>query len=336
MTTNHAPTISQQPLSQSVQAPNTVTLVVRDTSGNSSLGYQWRTYVNNVPVAIAGATDDQYTTPPASTSDNGNSFDCVVSNDYGSVTTNRVVMIVVSASGAPAPSPAPGPAPSPSPSPSPSPAPSPSPTPAPSPTPSPSPAPAPVTAPTINTQPAAQSVTAPATATFTVAASGTSLAFQWTKNGTAISGATSASYTTPATTTADSGATFGCVVSNSAGAVTSASAPLTVAAAPADTRPGWFAGPSTAATVNTATLIAGRTALTGSTNGGTTGSATVTTTGSDYAWFAVPSATVPTFTSGGFSGGFAASGSVAVSGTTWYLYRSSYPGTYTSTAITLS
>jgi hypothetical protein len=85
------------------------------------------------------------------------------------------------------------------------------------------------TAPTITTQPASQTVTAGATATFTVAASGTSpFTYQWRKNGTAISGATSASYTTPATTTADSGSTFSVVVSNGAGSATSNNATLTV------------------------------------------------------------------------------------------------------------
>ena len=48
----------------------------------------------------------------------------------------------------------------------------------------------------------------------------------------AISGATAASYTTPATTSADSGAQFTVVVSNSVGTVTSGAASLTVATAP--------------------------------------------------------------------------------------------------------
>src|SRR5712692_8178136 len=78
-----------------------------------------------------------------------------------------------------------------------------------------------VVPPSITTQPASQTVTAGQSATFSVAASGTApLSYQWRKNGTAISGATSASYTTPATTTADNGAQFTVVVSNSAGSVT--------------------------------------------------------------------------------------------------------------------
>jgi hypothetical protein len=87
-------------------------------------------------------------------------------------------------------------------------------------------------APSITTQPVNKSVTAGQTATFSVVASGTApLTYQWQKNTVAISGATGASYTTPATTTADNGATFRVIVTNSAGSVTSASVTLTVAAA---------------------------------------------------------------------------------------------------------
>ena len=84
-------------------------------------------------------------------------------------------------------------------------------------------------APSITTQPANVSVTGGNTATFSVAASGSApLSYQWQKNGTAIQGATSASYTTPAVSSSDNGATFAVVVSNSAGSVTSNNATLTV------------------------------------------------------------------------------------------------------------
>src|SRR6266566_880957 len=88
------------------------------------------------------------------------------------------------------------------------------------------------TAPSITTQPASQTVTVGQTATFTVVATGTApLSYQWQKNGTAIIGAISATYTTPATTSADNGAQFVVVVSNVAGNVTSNAATLTVNAA---------------------------------------------------------------------------------------------------------
>jgi Ig-like domain-containing protein len=84
-------------------------------------------------------------------------------------------------------------------------------------------------APSITTQPANQTVNAGQTATFSVVASGTApLTYQWQKNGSAITGATAASYTTPVTTTADGGELFRVIVSNSAGNVTSNSATLTV------------------------------------------------------------------------------------------------------------
>jgi Immunoglobulin domain/PQQ-like domain len=84
-------------------------------------------------------------------------------------------------------------------------------------------------APYINTQPANQTVAAGQTATFSVVAAGTPpVTYQWQKNGADITGATSSSYTTPVTTTADSGEMFRVMVSNSAGSVTSNSAALTV------------------------------------------------------------------------------------------------------------
>lgn len=88
-------------------------------------------------------------------------------------------------------------------------------------------------APAISAQPAAQTVTVGQSATFTVSASGTApLSYQWLKNTTNITGATSASYATPPAILADNGANFAVVVSNSAGSITSATAALTVTAAP--------------------------------------------------------------------------------------------------------
>ena len=84
-------------------------------------------------------------------------------------------------------------------------------------------------APSIDTQPTAQTVTAGQTATFSVTATGIApLTYQWRKNGTNISGATSSRYTTPAISSADNGAVFTVVVSNSTGTVTSNNATITV------------------------------------------------------------------------------------------------------------
>jgi hypothetical protein len=85
------------------------------------------------------------------------------------------------------------------------------------------------TPPAITTQPANATVNVGQTATFSVVASGTApLSYQWFKNGTAISGATSASYTTPATVAGDNGAKFKVTVTNSVGSATSNDATLTV------------------------------------------------------------------------------------------------------------
>jgi hypothetical protein len=91
--------------------------------------------------------------------------------------------------------------------------------------------------PLITVQPANQSVTVGATATFTVIAAGTApLSYQWQTGGTNISGATSSSYTTPATALTDNGSQFDVVVSNSLGNTTSSPATLAVTqtAAPVD------------------------------------------------------------------------------------------------------
>jgi Immunoglobulin I-set domain len=87
-------------------------------------------------------------------------------------------------------------------------------------------------APAITTQPSDLSVTVGQTATFSVAATGTApLSYQWQKGTTPITGATSATYTTPATISSDNGTQFQVVVSNSLGSKTSNAAMLTVNAA---------------------------------------------------------------------------------------------------------
>lgn len=88
-----------------------------------------------------------------------------------------------------------------------------------------------VAAPTIATQPASLTVNAGAAASFSVSATGGgTLAYQWRKDGAALSGATSATYAIAATASGDAGG-YDVVVSNSAGSVTSSAATLTVNAA---------------------------------------------------------------------------------------------------------
>lgn len=83
--------------------------------------------------------------------------------------------------------------------------------------------------PTITQQPADLTVTAGQPASFTVAATGTGpLSYQWQRDGVAIPGATSATYTIAQTVILDSDAVFGAVVTNLAGSATSNNATLTV------------------------------------------------------------------------------------------------------------
>jgi hypothetical protein len=88
-------------------------------------------------------------------------------------------------------------------------------------------------APSIVTQPANKTVTAGQSATFSVTATGTApLAYQWKKNGSPISGATSASYMIPATPASDNNAQFTVTVTNSVSSVTSNAATLAVGVPP--------------------------------------------------------------------------------------------------------
>jgi hypothetical protein len=88
-----------------------------------------------------------------------------------------------------------------------------------------------VTAPSITTQPASAAVTAGNSATFSVAASGTSpFTYQWRKDGSSISGATSSTYSISSTSTSDAGS-YIVVITNSVGSATSNAATLSVAAA---------------------------------------------------------------------------------------------------------
>ena len=173
-----APSITTQPANQTVTAGQTATFAVVAT-GTAPLTYQWQENGAN----IAGAIAASYTTPATTTADSGSTFDVVVSNSAGTVTSATATLTANAAA----------------------------------------------VAPSITTQPASQTVTAGQTATFSVSATGTApLTYQWSRNGAAISGATSSSYTTPVTTTSDNGAQFTVVVSNSAGSATSSAATLTV------------------------------------------------------------------------------------------------------------
>jgi hypothetical protein len=176
-----APTISVQPAAESVNVGQTATFSVM-AGGTAPLSYQWEKNMVNV----VGATSASYTTPVTTTNDNGSTFQVMVSNAAGSVTSSPAMLTVNSAA----------------------------------------------TAPTITQQPQNAQVNVGQTATFSVTATGTApLSYQWMKNSANISGATSSSYTTPATTLADNGSTFVVTVNNSVGSVPSSGATLTVSTA---------------------------------------------------------------------------------------------------------
>ncbi|MBI1760633.1 MAG: putative Ig domain-containing protein, partial [Acidobacteria bacterium] len=91
----------------------------------------------------------------------------------------------------------------------------------------------PQTPPVITTQPASQTIAAGASVTFSVAASGTNLSYQWRKNSSNLGGATASNYTIASVTAADAGA-YDVVVSDACGrTATSTSATLTIGACPA-------------------------------------------------------------------------------------------------------
>jgi subtilisin-like proprotein convertase family protein len=86
--------------------------------------------------------------------------------------------------------------------------------------------------PSITVQPTPRTLCVGASTTFTVAATGTpELTFQWRRGVVSIPGATSASLTIASVAQSDAGS-YTCVVTNSCGSVTSSSAPLTVNAPP--------------------------------------------------------------------------------------------------------
>jgi sugar lactone lactonase YvrE len=84
-------------------------------------------------------------------------------------------------------------------------------------------------APAITVEPQNAAVLLGGPATFAVTASGTApLAYQWSRNGVSISGATSATYTTASSLVSDDGSQYAVTVTNGVGATTSANATLSV------------------------------------------------------------------------------------------------------------
>ena len=145
------PKIITQPQPASVKAGETATFTVNATG--TDLKYQWQVNKNDNAgfVNIDGATSESYKFNVASAEFNGYQYQCVVSNQSGSDTSDLVTLNVTENS---TPEPNPNPMPNPKPEPTPTPTPTPNPTPEVT-TPTPDPAPA-------TTTPAASTTAAPA------------------------------------------------------------------------------------------------------------------------------------------------------------------------------
>lgn len=194
-----------------------------------------------------------------------------------------------------------------------------------------------ISAPTVTTAPAiiGSSGTVGVSVSYTpgtYGGSASTVVRQYTLDGVNTGGSAAAG--TPYTTAATGQLRVVETATNSAGFVVSTSAPITISAAAADTRPGWFAAPSSAATTGTAGFVSGRTILSGSASGGKAGTASpVATSGSNYAWFAIANAGAVTFhdNTANLNGGFVSAGTFTdANSTTWYLYKSDFPASYTS------
>jgi len=88
LTVNTPPTITGQPSDATKTIGESVTFSVA-ASGTAPLSYQWRKCGDN----ISGATSSSYTIPSVVPGDAG-SYDVVVSNPYGSVTSNTAALTV--------------------------------------------------------------------------------------------------------------------------------------------------------------------------------------------------------------------------------------------------
>ena len=190
------PSIGKQPQNVSVKAGEQATFTVAATG--TDLKYQWQIDRNDGKgfADIAGADRASYTTSAVDKNCNGYKYQCVISNSAGSVTTGTATLTVTEDVTPPV-----------------------------QPT---------VKKPGISKQPQNVSVKAGEQATFTVKATGTDLTYQWQinrNNGKGfvdITGADKASYTTGVVDMLCNGYKYQCVISNSAGSVTTNAATLTV------------------------------------------------------------------------------------------------------------
>ena len=86
-----APSITSQPVNQSVAVGQTATFSVV-ANGSGPLRYQWQKNGTSIP----GATSATYATPATTSSDNGAQFVVVVSNKVGRAASNAATLTVTS------------------------------------------------------------------------------------------------------------------------------------------------------------------------------------------------------------------------------------------------
>jgi glucose/arabinose dehydrogenase len=90
-TANSAPSITAHPANRTVSAGQSASFTVA-ASGTAPLRYQWQRNGAN----ISGATSTTYTLQSTVPADNGSTFRAVVSNDFGSATSNVATLTVLS------------------------------------------------------------------------------------------------------------------------------------------------------------------------------------------------------------------------------------------------
>jgi hypothetical protein len=184
--------ITSNPTSLSVSATQTATFSV-SASGLSPFAYQWFQIPSGgtTGTVIPGATSSIYTTPAVDSSYDGSQYFAAITDSCSTMTSTNA-SLVVTANNAP---------------------------------------------PTILTQPVGESVAPGGTTSFSVVASGSpALAYQWYRipqgqtTGTLITGATSSTYSVPATATlaANDQDTYYVIVTNPYGQAVSQPAPLAV------------------------------------------------------------------------------------------------------------
>jgi glucose/arabinose dehydrogenase len=90
-TASQAPAITTQPANATVSVAQPATFTVA-ASGSAPLSYQWQRNAAN----LTGATTASYTLASAQLSDSGAGFRCVVTNSFGSATSNPATLTVTS------------------------------------------------------------------------------------------------------------------------------------------------------------------------------------------------------------------------------------------------